>query len=275
MPDRPSNEEILNYSELKSSIMPYSKKLKTIIQKTLEHKKTLPRSDLPFGRLNKKLIRLITDENPRLFYKKGNPSPEINAAFTLLVDCSASMSDKMDQTKLGIILFHEALKALLIEHEIIGFYEDANHATDKRQPNYFKKVIDFTSSRRAGSGPEILQLEAEEDNRDGFAIRLASARLWQRLEKQKFLLVFSDGEPAAYDYEQNGIIDTHEAVLEARKKGIEVINVFLANRQLEEHEQKNIENIYGRFSVIVENIDELPNMLFPLLRKLLLKSLES
>jgi hypothetical protein len=34
------------------------------------------------------------------------------------------------------------------------------------------------------------------------------------------------GEPAAFGYEQNGIVDTSEAVIEARKKGIEVINVF-------------------------------------------------
>ena len=53
---------------------------------------------------------------------------------------------------------------------------------------------------------------------------------WKNDErKHKFLLVFSDGEPAAANYDQNGIVDTHVAVSEARKKGIEVIGMFLSD----------------------------------------------
>jgi nitric oxide reductase activation protein len=71
-------------------------------------------------------------------------------------------------------------------------------------------------------------------------------------------------------YEQNGIVDTHEAVIEARKQGIEVINVFLANGMITEEQQKTIQNIYGKYSVLVPNVEELPDVLFPLLKKLLL-----
>jgi nitric oxide reductase activation protein len=272
-PDVPTLESIRRYEEYKKTIAPYQKKLKQMIEKTLEHKKTLPRTDLHFGRLNKKLLRLLTDENPRLFYKKHQPSIEIDAVFSLLVDCSGSMFDKMDETKLGITLFHEALSSVRVPHEVVGFWEDTNEATETKQPNYFKTVIDFTSSLKRKSGPEIMQLEPEEDNRDGYAIRHITKRLLNRSEAQKFLLVFSDGEPAAMDYEQNGIVDTHEAVLDARKQGIEVINVFLANGIIDEGQQKTIQNIYGKYSILVPNIDELPDVLFPLLRKLLQKSI--
>lgn len=272
-PDVPGPEQIRRYEENKKVIAPYQKKLKQMIEKTLEHKKTLPRTDLHFGRLNKKLLRLLTDENPRLFYKKHQPSIEIDAVFSLLVDCSGSMFDKMDETKLGITLFHEALSSVRVPHEVVGFWEDTNEATETKQPNYFKTVIDFTSSLKRKSGPEIMQLEPEEDNRDGYAIRHMTNRLLKRSEAQKFLLVFSDGEPAAMDYEQNGIIDTHEAVLDARKQGIEVINVFLSNGYIDEGQQKTIQNIYGKYSILVPNVDELPDVLFPLLRKLLQKSI--
>lgn len=106
-------------------------------------------------------------------------------------------------------------------HEIIGFWEDTQDATETYQPNYFQHVIKFETSSQPSKGPEIVQLEPQEDNRDGFAIRHMTKRLQRRTEKQKFLIVFSDGEPAAFGYEQNGIVDTHEAVLEARKAGIE------------------------------------------------------
>jgi nitric oxide reductase activation protein len=272
-PDLVTSDQKREYEEYKLFVSSYQKKLKQLIQKTLEHKKILPRSDLPFGRLSKKLIPWFTDENPRVFYKKDNPSIEIDAVFTLLVDCSASMFDKMEQTKYGITLFHEALKSLFVPHEVVGFWEDTNDATSVSQPNYFNTVIDFSSSLKKTSGPELLQLEPEEDNRDGYAIRQMTKRLIQRSEKQKFLLVFSDGEPAAMDYEKNGIVDTHQAVMEARKNGLEVINVFLANGEIEEGQVKTIQNMYGKYSILVPDIEELPDVLFPLLKKLLLKSL--
>ncbi|WP_395857629.1 vWA domain-containing protein [Anoxybacillus ayderensis] len=118
-----------------------------------------------------------------------------------------------------------------------------------------------------------MQLEPQEDNRDGLAIRLMTEELQKRNEKQKFLLVFSDGEPAAFGYDQNGIVDTHEAVIEARKLGIEVVNVFLANGMITESQQKTIENIYGHYHVIVPNVEQLPTFLAPLLKKLLLYKL--
>ncbi|MFD2214410.1 vWA domain-containing protein [Metabacillus endolithicus] len=269
----PTISDIEQYQKDRMVIQLYQNKLKLMIQKTLEHKRTMPRSDLQIGRLNKKLLRIITDDNPKLFYKKQEKSPDIDAVFTLLVDCSASMFDKMDQSKLGIILFHETLKSVRVPHKIVGFWEDTNESTKTRQPNHFYEVISFETSLNQQSGPEIMQLSPEEDNRDGYAIRHMTEQLMKKNEKQKFLLVFSDGEPAATGYERNGIIDTHEAVLEARKLGIEVINVFLSNGEVNEATQKTIKNIYGKYSVFVDKIEELPEQLYPLLKRLLLKML--
>lgn len=269
----PLTNQVEQYKKDRNGILLFQNKLKLMIQKTLEHKKTLPRTDLHIGRLNKKLLRLLTDDNPKLFYKKQEKSPQIDAIFTLLVDCSASMFDKMDQTKLGIILFHETLKSVRVPHQIVGFWEDTNEASKTHQPNHFHTVIPFEDSLKQQSGPEIMQLSPEEDNRDGYAIRHMTKQLTSRNEKQKFLLVFSDGEPAAMGYERNGIIDTHEAVLEARKQGIEVMNVFLSSGEIEEASQKTIQNIYGKYCIFVDKIEELPEQLFPLLKRLLLKTI--
>ncbi|MTH51982.1 hypothetical protein GKZ89_01080 [Bacillus mangrovi] len=267
--------ELTLYSENKAAVSHYQKKLKQMIKKTLEHKKTSPRTNLHTGRLGRKLLRWLTDDNPRLFYKKQEPDMQIDAVFSLLVDCSASMHDKMEDTKLGITLFHEALKSVGVVHQVTGFWEDTNEASAASQPNYFHRVISFQGSLSKGAGPAIMQLNPEEDNRDGFAIRHMTRELTARYEKQKFLIVFSDGEPAAMDYEQKGIVDTHEAVIEARKRGIEVINIFLSNGDVAEAQVKTIQNIYGKYSIIVPNVSDLPDVLFPLLRKLLKKSIQS
>ncbi|MGR3206969.1 vWA domain-containing protein [Bacillus glycinifermentans] len=272
-PEKPTNEEALDYQEQAKTVESYQKRLKQMIQKTLEHKKTLPRTDLHAGRLNNKLLRYFTERNPRLFYKKQENSTEIDAVFTLLVDCSASMHDKMAETKRGIVLFHEALKSVSVPHQIVGFWEDTNDATETSQPNYFHTVVPFRDSLKENAGPRIMQLEPEEDNRDGYAIRQMTKMLVQRSEEQKFLIVFSDGEPAAFNYEQNGIVDTHEAVMEARKRKIEVINVFLSNSEIEESQIKTIQDMYGKYSLFVPDVDQLPDVLYPLLKKLLNKSI--
>ena len=112
-----------------------------------------------------------------------------------------------------------------------------------------------------------------ERHRDGFSIRVALKDLEARREKNKFLLVFSDGEPAAAGYDQNGIVDTHLAVSEARKKGIDVIGMFLSDGEIGEREDATMENIYGRERVMVPSVAELPEHFAPLLKKLLLKAI--
>lgn len=269
----PSPIEERNYDELVMDIDPIRRKLAKTIENTLEHKQNEPRQDLVMGRLSKNLLPLVLEDNPRIFYKKDHESNEIDAVFSLLIDCSASMHNKMDETKKGIALFHEVLNQLKIPHSIVGFWEDATHTKDNYQPNYFHTIHSFTDSFYEANGAKIMQLEPEEDNRDGFSIRVMTRELEKRRENNKFLLIFSDGEPAALDYEQNGIVDTHQAVLEARKKRIDVIGMFLANEEITESEDLTMKNIYGRERVMVPNVDALPEQFAPLLKKLILKSL--
>jgi len=267
----PTRDDMETYQNFVAEIEPYKRKLAKTIEKTIEHKKNQPRQDLVFGRLSKKLLPIVLEENPRVFYKKNEDSNEFDAAFTLLVDCSASMHNKMKETKRGIVLFHEVLKHLKIPHSIVGFWEDANEVKNDYQPNYLHRIHSFSDSFFEQNGPKIMQLEPEEDNRDGFSIRVMTKELIERREKNKFLLVFSDGEPAAANYDQNGVVDTNLAVTEARKKGISVIGMFLANGEIQEREDLTMQNIYGKERIMVPSVQELPEHFAPLLKKLLLK----
>ncbi|NEW06515.1 hypothetical protein GK047_10880 [Paenibacillus sp. SYP-B3998] len=273
VPARPTAAQEAAYRRLSERVAPLAKPLQRAIRRALEQKRIAPHGDRLYGRLDKRLTRAVTQESPRLFYKKRAPVPQLDAAFALLVDCSASMYDKMDETKLGLVLFHETLRELRIPHEVVGFWEDADRVTEQEAPNLFQVAVDFGSSCASGRGAALLQLEPQQDNRDGFAIRRMCDRLLRRQERQRVLLVFSDGEPSASNYNDVGILDTYEAVLQARRLGIEVISVFLANGTVHETQQITMRNIYGRSSIVVPNIEELPQQLVPILRKLLLKSI--
>lgn len=270
----PDAEAVRRYAELQRQLAPIVHKLKRTIRLTMEQKRIAPRDELLSGRLSRKLVRVAWEPLPRLFYKKHNPSTEVDAAFCLLIDCSASMYDKMEQAHQGIALFHEALRSLRVPHEIIGFWEDADEVSDTCSPNLFHIITDYAGSLSDGSaGPKLLQLQAEQDNRDGYAIRIAAGRLALRPEKQKVLLVFSDGEPSASDYHEDGIVDTCEAVLRSRRSGIEVVGVFIGNGQIKDTERITMRNIYGRHSVLVPDVADITAQLGPLLRKILLSKL--
>ncbi|GGH83785.1 nitric oxide reductase activation protein [Pullulanibacillus pueri] len=263
-------EELHRYQQIKSDIASIQKGLQRSIQRAIEQKQNAPRSDLYFGRMGKKLLRVLTEDNPRLFVKKQAESKELDVTFSLLVDSSASMYDKMDETHEGLVLFHEALKSLNIPHAVTGFWEDALKANQKEQPNIFKELIPFEKSLLNTVGVNLLQIEPEEDNRDGYAIRFAAKKLLRRPEKRKILLVFTDGEPSAFHYEDKGIVDTHQAVNEARKQGLEVIGVFLGSQETATREKETMKSIYGRTSLVIPSIEEIPGAMIPLLKKLLL-----
>lgn len=265
-------QHILDYQHSKNDVQFEIKDLIQIIKKTINREHQDERHNLTKGRLQKDLINWFIDDQYKLFYKKQDLSKTFDATFTLLVDASASMHDKMDETIKGVVLFHETLKSLNIKHEILAFNEDAFEADDREQPNIIDEIINYNYSIFEKEGPRIMSLEPQDDNRDGVAIRIASERLLQRSHQQCFLIVFSDGEPSAFNYSQDGIIDTYEAVETARIFGIEVFNVFLSQEAITEDIEQTIHNIYGQFSIFVEGVEHLPNLLSPLLKKLLLKS---
>lgn len=268
-----SPEDVEAYKRAVESVQFEIKDLTSIIQKSMNHQYSDVRENLTKGRLQKNLLNWFIDDQYKLFFKKDAFSRKLDATFTLLVDASASMHDKMEETKKGVVLFHETLKNLDIKHEILGFSEDAFEADKFNQPNTIDEIILYNESTMKQNDARIMTLEPQDDNRDGVALRVATQQLLQRSEDQKFLIVFSDGEPSAFDYAEDGIIDTHEAVIEADKQGVYVFNVFLNQDTIDESIRNTVHNIYGRQSLFVEGVENLPTQLSPLLKKLLLQSI--
>lgn len=258
------------YQEIALSLAHHQMALVRTLEKYIEHQRNEHRSNLLKGRLGKKLIPLITDENPRPFIKKQQESKQKDAVFSLLIDCSSSMSTKMDKVKKAAILFHETLQALSIPHNVIGFWEESSALKKGVSNNYFQPVITYDHCDKRLTGTSIIQLEPMEDNRDGFAIREISNMLRSRREKQKFLLVFSDGEPSAANYGEDGVLDTYKAVAKARKQGIKVIGLYLSNKELNDKDFAMMKMLYGNYYVALHDMEYLSESVATLLGKLLI-----
>lgn len=253
---------------------PYVRALLKELKKRITQRQEGIRSNLNAGRLSKKLVPLAIEERPKPFYRKTAPSKELDAVFCLLIDGSASMLDKLEETKQAVLLFHDVLRGLNVPHEIVLFYEDAYEARDAEQPNYFEWMHKF-EDRNKDHAETIASFDAHEDNRDGFAIRWMSNRLKRRIEKHRFLLVFSDGEPSAYNYAENGVVDTANAVAEAKKQGIEVLHLFLSSDSISEDQAAFYRMMYGNKSVSADSLEQFVEQTMRLLKRSLHLVIES
>lgn len=247
---------------------PYVRSFVEEMKKRIDLKEDSKRERLMKGRLSTKLTTILVDERPKPFYRKNAPSVNLDAVFGLLVDGSASMIDKLDETKCAVLLFHDVLRQLGVNHEISSYYEDAYNATKDRQPNVFGLMHTFSDWKK-DNGLSILSFDANEDNRDGFAIRWMAEQLATRQEKHKFLLVFSDGEPSAFGYDRNGILDTAEAVLETEKRGISVIHLFLTTEEPTEEQKALFTMMFGNKTASSKSVESFTDQTLRILRKLL------
>ncbi|PWZ98247.1 hypothetical protein DD924_09150, partial [Staphylococcus pseudintermedius] len=139
-------EYIESYRQVQTSVQFEIKDLIQIIKKTIDREYQDVRANLTKGRLQRNLVNWFIDDQYKLFYKKADQSRTFDATFTLLIDASASMHDKMDETIKGVVLFHETLKALNVKHEILAFNEDAFDADAQYQPNIIDEIINYHQS---------------------------------------------------------------------------------------------------------------------------------
>lgn len=152
------------------------------------------------GRLSNKSLHRLYNGNakvqPKVFKKEEHGAVKTDSAVTLLIDCSGSMGSSEDSTKYGtaaasVVSFAEVLKGLRIEHEILGF----THRGYANWVYYFKEYGEKLSRNSLINKLSSSQVR-QGYNADGEALQHAAERLLTRKERNKVLVVLSDGMPA-------------------------------------------------------------------------------
>lgn len=163
----------------------------------------------------------------------GGPDPQVyvrrqrgerSLATLLLADLSLSTdayanndARVIEVIRDALFVFGEALQACGDPFSMLGF------SSVRRSQIRIQHLKSFEEN---WSGPVTARLAAIKPGyytRMGAAIRLATKRLQQRPERQRLLLLLTDGKPNDLDvYEGRwGVEDTREAVLEARRAGLQ------------------------------------------------------
>jgi cobalamin biosynthesis protein CobT len=171
-----------------------------------------------------KLVGLKQDD---IFMKKGNPRTA-DYVFYVLMDGSGSMSGtKFNEALRACALIEESLKGIAqVKIVVFDFYYDKvrHHVVKEFKEIPYNNSWAYANSRHASGC-----------NMDGFSIRVAKNELLKRPEQNKILITLSDGQPngpSAYSGTR-GENDVSEAVLETRKKGIHVFNIFFGESKSE------------------------------------------
>lgn len=136
--------------------------------------------------------------NPRIFRQKQSSRLKMDTAITLLLDCSGSMSGTRYTIGSACVLsMSKTLTSLGIPHEILGFTDDRRLITYEFKPFASQSTQDKLGRALASNEMDMNY------NADGESLMIAAERLMHRSEKNKVLIVLSDGQPSGY-YLGNG-----------------------------------------------------------------------
>lgn len=201
----------------------------------------------------------------RVYLRREKRERSVAAAF--LVDMSGSTGRQVtnegqrviDVEKEGLVLLSEALNAIGDDYAIFGYSGKGRRQVD------FLVLKDFDESARGGLASRIGGVTPLQQNRDGAAIRHATAKLLARRAKIRLLLLLSDGRPLDDGYaDEYALEDTKMALREARRRGIEPFCITV-DQQAGEY----LRRMYGEVKfLIIDHVSDLPFQLPRLYRRL-------
>ena len=217
------------------------------------------------GKLDTRQLYRLGMKEYNVFMKQANRSLA-DAVVEVCWDGSGSMcGGKQKFSADACAIIEEGLKGV-VPLKIINFTTDWSHREvvhylvkdfdeNDRHVNY---TLSYSHSKNFNGG-----------NKDGYDIRVCTEDLMKRKEKDKILIVLSDGLPS--DYETiNPQEDVKDAVKCARRKGLIVIPIFFGDEYFREEALSDYEYMYEK-NIINSAPEELPARLAKLFEALVLK----
>ena len=191
---------------------------------------------------------------------------ERNVAVAFLIDISGSTSRDLgtgrrviDIEKEGLVLLCEALDAVGDQY---GLYAYSGQGRAKVE---FHTIKDFDDRLGAATAHRLGGLAPHHQNRDGAALRHATAKLLAREAKNRLLVLLSDGRPLDDQYKDDySLEDTKAALREARQRGVETFCVTI-DREAEHY----LRRMYAEAQYcVIDRVEALPTKLPRIYRQL-------
>ncbi len=191
---------------------------------------------------------------------------ERDVAVAFLIDISGSTSRDLgtgrrviDIEKEGLVLLCEALDAVGDQY---GLYAYSGQGRARIE---FLTIKDFDDRLGATTAHRLGGLAPRHQNRDGAAIRHATAKLLTREAKNRVLMLLSDGRPLDDQYKDDySLEDTKAALREAKQRRIETYCITI-DREAENY----LRRMYaGARYCVIDRVEALPTKLPGIYRRL-------
>ncbi len=197
------------------------------------------------------------DLSDRIYVRRERKERDVAAAF--LVDVSGSTSRQLDSgrrvidlEKEGLVLLCEALEAVGDQYALYAYSGQGRGQVD------FLVIKDFDDQLGGKAAHRLGGLAPMRQNRDGAAIRHATAKLLAREARTRLLVLISDGRPLDDGYkDEYSLEDTKAALREARQRGVHPFCITI-DREADGY----VRRMYGdvQFAVI-DHLEALPRRL--------------
>ena len=206
------------------------------------------------------LVRRVAEQqagmegSDRIYVRHEKKERDVAVAF--LVDVSGSTGRQLESGRRVIDIEKESLVLLCEALEAVGDrYGVYAYSGQGRTQVEFSVIKDFDEPLGRATAHRLGGLVPRQQNRDGAAIRHATAKLRACEARTKLLVLVSDGRPLDGDYKDDySLEDTKAALREARQAGIEPFCVTI-DREADAY----LRRMYGdvRFAVI-DRAESLP-----------------
>ena len=202
------------------------------------------------GRLDRKAMYRYKYD-PDIFYNNNYKQLESDLAFGIILDESGSMSGKgIADGKVTMIVLHETLKALGINHSIIGHtshHGDYSCSIERYQS--FKEDKTYTVCKNYA----LANIAAHSCNCDSGALYYMERAMDRVQNKDKIVLIFSDGYPTACSG-----TDLIKQVSRMEQKGIKVIGIGIDFPSISKYysEYANGRNLQDMLNIVTSILQE-------------------
>lgn len=252
--------EIPNDFELSQSLPPEVKiranKFKRSIADIFQNKTRINRSRQDQGVINPSDLYRVKMKQYNIFMERGRKVTSDYVAYILQDGSGSMMGEKEKFSAYALSVIEEGLRDV-IPYKMTTFNTGMGGVThhvvknwnDRSTKNY---SINFLKHRRAGGG-----------NYDSISIAIASKELMKRPEKDKILIVLSDGLPASIE-------NTKASIKAAREQGIHVIGLMFGEESFREQNYESYRDMYQK-NIVATAPNNITNKLSKVLKEVLVR----
>lgn len=204
---------------------------------------------LPAGRLDRKAVyRYKHDSN--IFYNNTYKQLESDLAFGVILDISGSMHGKgIENGRITMIVLHETLKALGINHSIIGHTSYGRYKCTIERYQSFREDKTYNTHKNYA----LAELESHSGNCDSASLWYMERALMRTKNRDKICVIFSDGQPT----ECTGT-DLKDQVAHMERNGIKVIGIGIDFPEIADYykDYANGKNLSDMLNIVTKILKE-------------------